>query len=183
MAYTAQPGAAFNVEGSFNNFFQTQLTAKGTPDFMTASQAAPFPTALVNFEYPQQPLTYPTFSVTHLGNEPLQEVQGRNLDNGFRGAQRIGLAQIDCWESYSRASGNHMMNLQQMRDMAARVFATGAAIPVLDIYGTTASPTANGQIIRALPVREMSVGQDPNPDVLRKRLLVSFTWWERVTAG
>ena len=175
MPFTAQPGAFFNVAGSFNDFFDKQLTAKGLPSWMTS--------AVVNFDMPQQPLTFPSFSVTHLGTETREMAQGRALDDGWRGAEQIGLAEISCWESYARASGLHVRNLRQMRDMAARVFATGAGINILDIYGTTASPTSNGTLLRAGPARETPVTPDPNPDVARARLVVQYRWLERVTAG
>lgn len=173
MAYTAQPGAALNVEGSFNTFFNTQLTGKGLPAFM--------PSAVVNANWPQQPLTYPSFSIVHMGSEAVEPTEGRHLDPGFQGQKRMGLAEISCWESYQRASGNHVANMLIMRDMAARVFATGAYMPILDVYGTTVNPTGNGTIIRANPVNEVVVEQDPNPDVLRKRLLVQYSWYERVS--
>ena len=176
MAFTAHPGATFNVEGSFNDFFVTQLTAKGLPEWM--------PSAVVNFDYPQQPLTYPSFSVVHLGGPDAVEVaQGRTLDPGWRGARQMGLAEISCWESQKRSNDAHVRNLRQMRDMAARVFATGAALPILDIYGTTGTPTANGTIIRAGPLRTEVAPPDPNPDVKRVRLIAQYIWLERATAA
>ncbi len=175
MAFTAQIGSFYNVAGSFNDFFEKQVTAKGLPAWMTS--------AIVNFDYPQIPLIFPSFSVTHLGHAPREVAQGRNLDEGWRGAEQVGLAEISCWESYARASGLHVRNLQQMRDMAARVFATGAGISILDVYGSTASPTSNGTIIRADPAQAAPAAADPNPDVLRMRLLVKYSWLERTSAG
>src|SRR5512139_1131678 len=119
MGYTAQPGATLNVEGSFNNFFQTQVTAKGLPAFL--------PSAVVNYDWPRQPLTYPSFSIAHLGTTRAQSFEGHVLDEGYRGAEMIGIAQIDCWESYNRASGSDKYNIKVMSDMAQRVFATGAS--------------------------------------------------------
>lgn len=175
MAFTAHPGAAFNVEGSFNNFFATQLTAQGLPGWM--------PSAVVNYDYPNRPLTYPSWSVTHLGALPVEVAQGRHLDEGWRGARQNGLVEVNCWESEQRASGQAYLHIRQMRDMAARVFATGAAIAILDIYGSTANPTGNGTIIRAMPVEDGVMPTDPNPDVIRRRLLVRYNWLERATGG
>ncbi len=184
MAYTAQIGAAFNVEGSFNDFFITQVTAKGVPDFMTAIMQQAYPTALVNEDYPNKPLTFPSFSITHQGSDVKTEFQGRNLNNGWRGAERMGYAEINCWISYDRASGDHMAQMRQMRDMAARVFATGAAIAILDVNGNpTGNPTGNGTIVRVQPIRDVPVPQDPNPDVMRRRLMVNYFWMERATAA
>lgn len=175
MGYTAQPGASYNVQGSFNNFFATQLTAAGLPAWL--------PSAVVAYDYPQQPLTFPSWSVTHLGAEPAQTTQGQSLDPGWRGVQQMGLAEISCWESYQRASGAQGQHLRQMRDMAARVFATGATFQILDVYGTTTNPTGNGTLVRVQPVREVPAAADPNPDIGRVRLTVVYSWWERATAA
>lgn len=175
MAFTAHPGAQYNVAGSFNDFFARQLTAAGLPDWM--------PTAVVNYDYPQKPLTFPSFSVTHLPSTPREMAQGRHLDPGWKGAEQIGLADIRAWESLRRASGAHGRNLAVMRDMVARVFATGAATPILDVYGSLAAPTGNGTIIRMSPVREVGQGPDPNPDITSRRFLVEYRYLERATAG
>ena len=173
MGYTAQIGGFYNVMGSLNQFFQNQVTGAGLPAFM--------PSAVVNFDYPQQPLTFPSFSVTHLGSEPAAIAQGSQLDPGWRGYRRVGLMEIDCWESEQRASGQAVRNVTILRDMAARVFATGAGIPILDVYGTTGTPTANGTIIRAMAAREAGIERDENPDVVRRRLIIEYNWLERVS--
>ena len=175
MAFTAHPGAVFNVEGSFNNHFATWLTAQGIPTWLSS--------AVVNYDYPNKPLTFPSWSVTHLGASPVEVAEGRHLDPGWRGAMQIGVAQIDCWESEQRASGQSYLHIRQMRDMAARVYATGAAIAILDIYGSTANPTANGTIIRANPAGDAPIPIDPNPDIVRRRLTVTYRWLERATGG
>lgn len=175
MGFTAHPGATHNVEGSFNDFFETQLTAKGIPAWM--------PSAVVNYDFPQKPLTFPSWSVTHLGAEPGQEFEGRNLDPGWKGGEQIGMVEISCWESYARAQGSHPQYLRQMRDMVARVFATGAAFAILDVYGSTAAPTGNGTIARCGRVSHAPAPPDPNPDVARVRMLVTYRWMERATAG
>lgn len=175
MGFTAQPGAEYNAIGSFNNFFEAQLTAKGLPAWLGSAQ--------VMWDFPQEPLPLPSWSVVHLGSEPVEVAQGRNLDPGWKGVQRVGLAEISCWLGFFSAQGSAWAYLRQMRDMAARVFATGASFPILDVYGTTVNPTGNGTIVRAAPARETPVGQDPNADVMRSRLLVEYRWLERVTAG
>jgi hypothetical protein len=172
MAYTAQIGNALNAEGAFNSHFATQVTGKGLPAFM--------PSAVVNYQYPYQPVTYPSFSVTHLGAVPT--TYHRDLGDGTRAAHMVGQAQIDCWESYNRASGQALYNLRVMSDMVARVFATGAAIGMLNVYGSTATPTANGTLVRAEPAEYSHSPPDQNPDVMRVTLLVRYSWEGRVSA-
>jgi len=173
MAFTAHPGALYNVVGSFNNYFITQLTGAGLPAWM--------PSAVTNFEYPALPLTFPSFSVTHLSTDPEPIAQGQNLDPGYRGYRRRGLVEISVWESVQRAGGAHIRNVQQMRDMAARPFATGANVIILDLYAGTANPSGLTARLACGPVRDAPTPQDQNPDILRRRMLVPYEWLERVS--
>jgi hypothetical protein len=156
MSYTAQIGAALNAEGSFNDHFAKQITGAGLPAFM--------PSAVVNYQYPYQSLTYPSFSVSHLGAVPV--VYHRDLGDGTRAAHMVGQAQVDCWESYNRASGQAAYNL----------------LPMLNVYGSTATPTANGTLVRAEPAEYSHSPPDQNPDVMRSTLIVRYSWEERVSA-
>ena len=173
MAFTAHPGSIYNAIGSFNNHFVTQLTGAGLPAWM--------PSAVTNFEYPALPLTFPSFSVTHLTTEAESVAEGQNLDPGYKGYRRRGLAEVSVWESVQRAAGAHVRNVQQMRDMAARLFATGSNIGILDLYAGTANPSGLTARLWCGPVRDAPVGPDPNPDVIRRRMLVPYEWLERVT--
>lgn len=175
MGFTAQPGAVVNVEGSFNDFFMTQLTAKGIPAWL--------PSAVVTPDWPDKVITYPMWSVIHLGSEMQEIAQGRSLDPGWRGARRVGLAEIDCWASDMNASGSGNLYVRTMRDMAARVFATGASFAILDVYGTMTNPTGNGTIVRASPVNDAGRMPDANPDIHRRKLTVQYNWLERASAG
>ena len=173
MPFTAHYGAAYNVEGSFNNFFRRNLTGAGLPTWMSS--------AVINYDYPRKPLTFPSFSVTHIGATPFAIAEGNVLDAGYRGVRQVGLAEIDAWESITRDPTGYQRNIRQMRDMVARIFATGAAIDILDVYGTTASPTAIGALIRARPAETIEAPPDPNPDIVRIRMLITYNWLERVS--
>jgi hypothetical protein len=126
-------------------------------------------------------LTFPSFSVTHIGATPFEIAEGNTLDAGYRGVRQVGLAEINVWESITRDPTGYRRNIQQMRDMVARIFATGAVISILDVYGTTASPTGIGAHIRARPAETIEVPTDPNPDIARIRMLIGYSWLERVS--
>jgi len=172
--YSAQMGGALNAEGSLNDYFTRQLTGAGVPSFLGGQSA------VVNVQYPYQPLTFPSFSVSHLGAVPT--VYHRDLGDGTRAAHQVGQAQIDCWASWNKSSGQAHYQLLQMRDMAARCFATGAAIPMLNVNAGTAYPVSNGTLVRAEPAEYSHSPPDPNPDVMRVTLLVRYSWEERVSA-
>ena len=172
--YSAQMGSLLNAEGSFNDYFARQLTGAGVPGFLGGLSA------VVNYQYPYQPLTFPSFSVTHIG--AVATTYHRDLGDGTRAAHMVGQAQIDCWQSWNKASGQAHYHLQQMTDMAARPFATGAAIAMLNVNAGTAYPIPNGTLVRAEPAEYSHSPPDPNPDVMRMTLLVRYSWEQRVSA-
>src|SRR3972149_10861113 len=94
--YSAQMGGALNAEGSLNDYFTRQLTGAGVPSFLGGQSA------VVNVQYPYQPLTFPSFSVSHLGAVPT--VYHRDLGDGTRAAHQIGQAQNGLW---ARAGQKH----------------------------------------------------------------------------
>lgn len=172
--YSAQMGSILNAEGSFDDYFTRQLTGAGVPDFLGGLSAE------VNYQYPYQPLNFPSFSVTHLAAVPT--TYHRDLGDGTRAARMVGEAQIDCWQSWNKSSGRAHYHLAQMADMAARPFATGAAIPMLNVNGGTAYPVSNGTLVRATPAEYSHSPPDPNPDVMRVSLIVRYSWEQRVSA-
>lgn len=174
MGFTAHPGAAYNVEGTINKFILDNITAQGLPTWMASS--------VVNFDYPDTPLTYPSFSVTHLAQIGTAIAQGNQLDPGFKGRRKDGIVEVNCWESKERGHPGHNQHVKQMADMVSRVFATGASTQILDVYGSTANPTSNGTLVRMGGAEPVTTPRDPNPDVLRIRILIGYNWLERATA-
>jgi hypothetical protein len=53
---------------------------------------------------------------------------------------------------------------------------------MLNVYGSTATPTANGTLVRAEPAEYSHSPPDQNPDVMRVTLLVRYSWEGRVSA-
>lgn len=182
MATFAHTGGAYHVEASVNYFFKNNLLTD-LPVFLTA-QTGSVPPRTINFDYPEQPLVFPSFAITHLGSEavPGHTFQGDRADGSHTGVPRFGLCEIDCWVT-SKDNANWMMHLRVLRDMVFRLFQRTRAIPLYDFTVPTA-PATQSAVVRvdaSRGLREVATEPDPNPAVKRKRILLTYHWIERFT--
>lgn len=179
MAFTHNYGA-YSVEGSINYFLKNNLLTN-TPSWLTPVVGNAGQNTL-NFDFPEQPLVFPSFAVTHIGAEemPGMTFEGDRADGSNKGIQRFGMSEINCWVT-SKDNFTWMRDLRVMRDMVFRLFQTNRAIQLYDLT-TPASPVALNSIVRLLAgrgIREVVIGQDPNPALKRKRILLTYQWTER----
>ena len=170
------PRSTYNARASFNRWFRVNYSAAGWPAAYTAGGIP------VNFEYPDVPLTFPSFSVTHLGEIDGQRFQGDRM-NGGTGSYRYAITEVSCWAS-GDASGAWSRDLWQMHDMAAYLFQSARSIPLLNVYATTA--TANLTAIGVLRLGPDSVYEDveapmePSRNVHRLRMLAHWFYRAQV---
>ena len=174
----SHPYGTYNVEGSFNNWFETNITGQGLPSWM--------PSARVVFGWDEEtPIisgySGAAFSVAHLGNEPIQEYQGRRVGAGAVGHTREGMVDVSCWVSKQQAGNAYTQRQRQMADMVHHLFASAREFEITDLYGSLSAPTGIGALVRLQGAAEVDVAPDPNPDIQRRRFLVTYSWVERVT--
>lgn len=171
---------SYDVEGSINYFLKNNLLTN-SPSFLTP-QVGATPPRTINYDFPEQPLNFPSFAITHIGSEemPGMTFQGDRADGTFKGIARFGMSEINCWVT-SKDNANWMRDLRVMRDMVFLLVQKNRYVPLYDL-STPSSPVALNAIVRWMPgrgIREMVVGQDPNPALKRKRILLTYFWTER----
>lgn len=171
---------AYDVEGSINYFLKNNLLTN-IPSWMSVVTGSAGANTL-NFDFPEQPLVFPSFAVTHIGSEemPGMTFQGDRADGTKKGIARFGMSEIDCWVT-SKDNAAWMQQLRQMKDMVTLLFQQNRAIPIYDLT-VPASPVAVNSIVRLVAgrgIREMATGQDPNPATKRKRIVLTYFWIER----
>jgi hypothetical protein len=166
----------YNVEGTLNNWFNTNLTANGIPAWM--------PSARVVYDYPENGLinghSGHAFSVTHQGAEVLERYQGNNTVGNSAGQMMQGMAEINCWISKEAAGASWPARLRQMGDMVRFVFVSARQIEINNLYTSTAAPSGVGGLITFGQTDEVSVAPDPNPDIMRRRFITRYRWVEQV---
>lgn len=171
------PTGQFNVAGSFNKWFGTQINLS-VPSWQGG-------TFRVLFNYPDEPLfdaaaglTAAAFSVTHLGAFEETLSQGDLVDGGKRGQRMHGIVDVSAWV-YAKDNYNWPMQLSQMRDMVVKLCSGTRTVVVNDVYGSTTAPAASGYVLRIERVEEQETLPDPNPNVKRRRMLVYISYVQR----
>jgi hypothetical protein len=172
MAFSAQYGD-YNVQASFNNWFVTRVTANGTPAWM--------PSARVVFDYgTEKPLfsgySGHAFSVTHFESNVMEPYQGRNVDNGSLGHTRRGMVEIDVWINKNVAGSLSVARMRQACDMVSRLLTSARSVPISDFYSSTANPPSLSASIRLHEFSMTNPIPDVNPDVIRTRFVIPYTW-------
>lgn len=168
MPFTFTTGE-YNVQGSLNKFILNNL-GSSLPTWMTS--------LTLNFDYPNIPLTFPSFSVTYFPTREIQRFEGDRAEGSNKGVTKKGIVEINGWID-STSSQDYQMRLRQMKDMIEKLFRQNPAISILDIYSSTSNPQATGYILRITDINELQVNQDPNPAVKRVRMQIGFIWTER----
>jgi len=172
------PYGDYNVEGSLNKWFETNLTAAGLPSWM--------PSARVVYGWDEEsPLinghSGHAFSVTYLGSDGTRPYQGRRMEASAIGDRREGLLEINAWVSKQQAGNSYRQRLAQAGDMVGHLLASARSVQINHVYGSLTKPTAIGAVVRLMDYNEPSVGADPNPDMLRRRFVVRYQWHQKVS--
>jgi len=175
MPFSALWGA-YDVEGSVNEFFRVNITARGIPAWM--------PSARVLYNLGTEGLILSgysghAFTVSHLGSQPIAQYQGGRVDAGSGGYTRQGAVQIDCWASKTYAGESFAARLRNMRDMVAQVIGSGQSLLILNAYTSTATPINTTAIVRIQPPTFDGITVDRNPDYIRIRSVATYRWVER----
>lgn len=163
----------YNVEASLMAWLNERLTANIPPLVSTV---------VLTMAVPETPLNCPMWSAHFLGyDESPTPYQGRSTSGTTHGARMHGLIEVSCW--VSRQNVQWRGQLAQMIDVVVASVtdarATGSAVIVKDFYTSTTAPANTTYHITLEDVEVRTPPTDPNPDIERKRILISFTWVER----
>jgi len=170
MPVFSHPYGEYSVLGTFNEWFSASV-ASALPSWM--------PSAVVNYDYPRTPLTFPSFSVTHMGTDERAIAQSDNLDAGWKGVRKVNIASIGCWESRDRTS-DFEMHIRQMTDMVLKLVRNTPSVEIKNLYTGATSATGIGAIMRLEKATQPEPIADPNPNVEGRAVTIVMSWLERV---
>lgn len=163
-------GGEYNASRSLNKFIKDNLNTT-LPSWKTGAFT-------IYYDWPDAPAATPCFTVTHLGGFETVRTQGNSLGGTTRGQEVRRIAEVSCWVD-SQDNDNWVRDLTQMRDMVVKLFSQTREVMVYDLYGGTSNPSTTGSMIRIVGVEDVDVPPDPNPNIRRRRLLVSYDYWQR----
>lgn len=163
----------YNVQGTLLLWLQGKLAAN-TPASVSA--------VVLRTETPEEAIHCPMWSAHFLGyDDDPTAIQGRYVSGGAYGARRYGLMEVSAW--VSRNTVGWRAQLYQMVDAVVKsvheVRETGSAIKLRDFYASSTNPAELAVKITLDSVEVRQPPTDPNPDIERLRVLISFSWVER----
>ena|SRR3990167_2685218 len=167
-----------NIQGSFNKFFQINVTGAELPAYLTGVTSY--------FDFPEQGLTaFPAFTITHMGGMDRAIAEGNIVMGGQTGRRYIGQVDISCWAS-TRLSGGGRNNsatiqVRSMRDMVKYLMLSAQkfGIRITDVYAGTAVTGDLSALIRISTIDEAPMVPDNNPSIRRIRMLAGYYFEER----
>jgi hypothetical protein len=178
----------YNVSNSINYLIKSQLPTYA-PAWLTWSYGASQPRTL-NFNFPEQPLNFPSFSVTHMSDDVAIQSEGDRADGIYKGTIQQGIFDLSCWvlEMVTDANGKPTgeknekwwLQMQQMRDAAVLMLKNNRSIPLYDCTDPN-NLVALTAIARIQEVRSRVSVPDPNPAVRRTIITATYRWAERFT--
>jgi len=157
----------FNVEATLNAYMRTQLATYPLTSWMAALPP-------VVTDWPIKTTSMPAFSIAHIDVGGDDRYQGRNVGNGNLGMMTMGIMDVSAW--VTKSNTNWLIKLRTMESMIMDVLVGQATVVIKDYYTNQVSPSNTAYRLTLGNVRRVSVAQDPNPDVQRRRVLVNYDW-------
>jgi hypothetical protein len=159
-----------NVEGSLNNWFVTQLAAFSKPSYFTSYATY--------FYWPENELTYPSFSFSHIPVLSRQRWQGNVETASSSAVESHGLLEINCWVNREQLNSGQEIwipILQTMQGFVEQVYNQSSQIVIQD-YVNPSNPVATTYLVRLGDLTKPVLLPDANPAIKRRRLLIDY-WW------
>ena len=166
---TISQASTYNVEATLNNHFRTQLAAVTRPSWLATMPA-------ITSSNPEAAANLPAFSLYHLPVGVYDKWQGRAVGEDKQGAEAVAIMEINAW--VSRRDADWQAKLRTMRDMVETVYinASNASVIIKDYAANRASPSDTSYLIRLDKMAAVQTAPDPNPDIERVRVLITYSW-------
>lgn len=159
--------SVFNAEATLNAWLRAGIQAYSLPSWLSAT-----PTVTTNL--PEAVASLPAFSVHHHSVNTYDRWQGRAVGDGKRGVLYVAIMEINAW--VSRSNYNWQAQLRSMQDMVMTLFAETTEVPLKDYATSQSNPTLTGYLIRLERLVTVSTAPDPNPDIERARMLLTYSF-------
>lgn len=164
---TIETSSIFNVEATLNDWLKTALEAIDRPAWLPAMPA-------VTTNLPEAVAAMPAFSVHHIPVNTYDRWQGRAVGGGKRGVHYVAIMEVNAW--VSRKARNWEAQRRTMQDMVASVFTETSEVEIKNFVANQTSPTGTGTLVRLDSFNGVATAPDPNPDIERARLLITYSF-------
>jgi len=164
---TMDSAGIFNAEATLNAWLVAALAALTRPAWLPAMPA-------MILTQPETIAVLPAFSVHHTPVNTYDLWQGRAVGDGKRGVRYVANMEVNAWAS--RSNRNWQAQLRTMQDMVATVYTKTKGVEIKNYATNQSSPTETGYLIRLVQLTGVSTAPDPNPDIVRARMLIRYAF-------
>jgi hypothetical protein len=161
--------SVYNVEATLNAWMRAGLTAVTRPSWLT-----PLPAIVTHV--PEAAASLPAFSLTHIPVSMDVDWQGNVVGStaSSKGAANTQIMEVSAW--VTRASKQWLAQIRTMQDMVMTVLVNAASVVVKDYAADQDNPADTAYLVRLRDARIAATAPDPNPDIERRRILVTYEW-------
>lgn len=163
----------FNVQATMNQWMGAHLALFALPAWLTSAQPA------IVLGADDITASIPCFALFHLPVTLDHAYQGGHVGGGMLGADETGLMEVSCYTSANDPQGQALQRL--MRDWVKALVVADRVVSILDFQGDLYNPVASGYKIDISDLTEVETQADPNPDVQRARMLISYSYTFRAS--
>lgn len=165
---TITQASVYNAEASLNAWLTAQLQAVTRPSWLATMPP-------VVRHVPEVTASLPAFSITHLPVSFDPEWQGSIASSsGGKGALNTQIMEVDAW--VKRADVNWLAQLRTMQDMVMTALVNTSSVVIQDYEDSQTAPADTAYLVRLRDARVVATAPDPNPDIERRRILVTVEW-------
>lgn len=162
----------FNVEATLNAWLQSRLAAFDRPSWLT--------TYSFLLDMPDSEMPTPAVTVTHIPIDSERAFMGDYVGTvSTKGIRASAFMEINLWVNKLN-NASYMGQLRTLDAWVDNVVASTSAVVIQDYYSDPANPTAMGYKVNIVSLTGREVQPDPNPNLLRRRLLLRYDWIIRV---
>lgn len=160
------PSSVFNVRATINQWFQTTVNTFTLPSWASAFTYV--------FTMPEQGISVPCYSLFHIDVSQTREYQGNHASETEYGQVATALLEVSAW--VSRSDPNWLAQLGLMESLARAAVGTSQGIVIQNYLTVPGTPTATTFKIDLGEFETLETSPDPNPDIVRKRMLMRYNW-------
>lgn len=140
----------------------------------------------VIMDMPETEANLPAISISHLQFITSDNYQGRNAENGVMAVKATDTAEIGLWASRSalwNGAECWMLQLEHMQSFMMSLYTANPTLQLWDVSTDYNNPVSVPYKLNFRSLNAVQAAADPNPDVMRIRLLLTYNFNMRSASG
>lgn len=161
-----------NVKASIIRYFRDELELISRPAIL--------PSYSTPIDRPETGIATPAITFDNIPAGTRYPWMGNRVSDSEKGGRSFAILDASCWAS--RGNINWAAQLDVMQSMIENVaLKANNGISVRDYTTDASNPVTQPYLIRIIEVETVQTVRDSNPDIERRRILVSYSWIHRAS--